>query len=463
MAIETPLQSISTFLTPWHICVHGLGLGVVECRRPGPGVLEKLLGLAEAIAVREGDGGRILVQLLAALKNAIVSGSPQESYATELAVRIRKQLRLISDPVTHAWLSAQSVECLSKLVPCGLRPILLSEMLRSAFVGLAEGTRKSDLHEYDKAMAGVQLLWAAKSIGGYDCFVNRGSTSPFVEWLLQASEQLRDPFYRVRCSATLYSVLADAGYGGRIPGLRSHVQRLLAFLDEAVKQGWHRPEDEIHSSSDYLMFSLALLLTAVSALDDDTLSSSQRHWIELAEISYRSLSVPSKTSQFSFYEKALRSLKTPIEEVRREFMRRLHEYLSFKSDRRPDAYLRFSYLVFTAKSLSCLDLISSFTWERISESMMQALQQPQPDSKYFNREMVIAYALATLKFDPERLAGFVENPTFADAVRRIGLLDGRYGDHKARVLSNALLDLFLGWLQTSTEVESVSHSEAAVN
>lgn len=438
-------DSCDIFLSPWHICIHGLSPRGHQFDHHGSHeIAELLVSFASDFKTRKGipyqDVIDYLIRTLLSAEGMDRAVSAGLSKA-ELLDQVHTMLESANDPEGGVWLASRVVSYLGRLEPKAESASALDDLLHAAFQKITSLDVTSERLQYERLMLMLSLFDAAAASGLQDYFESEGTPSIYLQWFLQHVESLRDPFLRVRCSATAYSLLAASGLAHYLNiGPNSHLERLLVYLDLVFREGWTRAADEIHQPNDYEMFSLSLLLAAMAKMGNARLICWPRDWVALFKSVYARLDIRSRASQFLFYEKAKRLLGIGnTEELRTEFVNCLAEYTSSPHTKSADAYLRYCYVVLGAKSLACDEYLTPSLWDAALEAFLQSLKGSSHSHKYLNPGIVTGYAFCALRFDSERLRRFLVTSDFR------GFFDpaGSSYDHSRpclRILNNALLD-----------------------
>jgi hypothetical protein len=384
------------FPTPWHWCVHGLGIGQ-EATGFEPDKSNRLLEISLALSRKTQTNFHVFTHHLL---HGIVATCAALSLGDRRAQQIAHDQftsaieRLPSQHWQYPRACALLTESLVKLGQLEAYRDTIHWHLEIAFRQVARLDPTNDKLRYEKLQLFANLLLAAGQAGFSDLL---GNTS--VDTALQVSTTISDVFYRGRGAAIIFSVLAIIGCQEQVcTGQENHLQRLLDLFDAKLNHSSSRDADGVHEGNDYYIFPLSLILNAIAVLDRPDYLMYKRDWVQQTVSLFHALSPASQASQITFFVYALDNLgmlDMYVPNVVTFFDKCMQGYLQSTDGLRVDDYLRCTYLIHLACQLGRPDILHPRVLSILSASVAQAPDsQRYLQSTYGSSYMVAAYALS---------------------------------------------------------------------
>lgn len=418
------LKERRIFPTPWHWCVHGLGLGQ-ETIGFDQNKSERLLEMSLALLQKTKSDDRAfthhLLHGIVATCAAVSLGDRnfQQQAHEQFTTAIQQ---LPTEPWQYARASAVLTESLVKLSQLEIYKEDVHKHLEIAFQQVAALDVASDKLRYEKLQLFANLLLAAGQAGFGDLLAARqhnGDT--YVGTALQLATTISDVFYRGRGSAVIFSVLAIIGYGEQVcNGQQNHLQTLLDIFDAELSHASTRSGDGVHEGADYYIFPLSLILNAIAVLECPDYLTYKRDWVQQTVAFFHSLSPASQASQITFFLYALDNLgvlDVYVPDVVTFFHECMTGYLQSTDGSRVDDYLRCTYLIHLACQLGRADILDPRVWSILLDTAAQTPgSQRYLESTYGSSYMVAAYALSAFDRVSRLDELFSKKVNLADAV-----------------------------------------------
>ncbi len=390
------------FPTPWHWCVHGLGIGQ-EATGFAPDKSERLLEISLVLSQKtKTDYHAFAHHLLHGIVATCAAISFGDRHAQQ---RAHEQFtsaifQLPSEPWHYARACALLTESLVKLGQLETYRHNVHWHLGMALRQVATLDCANDKLRYEKLQLFANLLLAAGQAGFSDLLAlpsQNGET--YIDIALQVTTTISDVFYRGRGSAIIFSVLALVGYKEQVcTGAQNHLQTLLDLFEEELSHSQSRGTDGVHEGADYYIFPLSLILNAIAVLDCPDYLTYNRDWVQQTVSFFHSLSPTSQASQITFFVYALDNLgvlDVHIPNVVTFFHQCMEGYLQSTDGSQVDDYLRCTYLIHLAYQLGRPDILNPQVLSILSENAAQSLLSSRYlESTYGSSYMVAAYALS---------------------------------------------------------------------
>ncbi|MFN6560859.1 MAG: hypothetical protein RMY28_013885 [Nostoc sp. ChiSLP01] len=425
------LNERRVFPTPWHWCVHGLGIGQEATgfdRQKSDRLLEISLALSRKTNTSYNTFAYHLLNGILAKCEAVSFNSclAQERSHDEFKKAIDQLPR---EPWQYARACALLTESLVKVGQLEPYRHLVRWHLERALEQVTKLDLSSDKLRYEKLQLFANLLLAVGHAEFTDLLVlQQENGDTYADKALQLAATISDVFYRGRGSAIIFSVLAIIGSREQVcTGRQNHLQTLLNIFDSELNDSLARDSDGVHEGADYYLFPLSLILNAIAVLDCPDYLTYKRDWVEQAVSLYHTLSPASQASQITFFIYALDNLgvlDVYVPDIVRFFHQCMKGYIQSIHDFRVDTYLRCTYLIHLACQLGCPDILHPSIWSIFSNNAAQIFgSKHYLKSNYGSSYMVAAYALSAFdrigKLDmlfsseltlPNAIGGFQDNP-----------------------------------------------------
>jgi hypothetical protein len=411
------------FPTPWHWCVHGLGLGQ-EATGFNSKKSDRLLKISRALFQKTNSHDHafthhLLQGIVATCEAVSLSDRNSQQLAHEKFTMAIKQLP--TESWQYARASALLTESLVKLDQMETYQDDVHKHLDMAFQQVAVLDVPSDKLRYEKLQLFANLLLAAGQAGFLDLLtVRQQDGNTYVDTALQLATTISDVFYRGRGSAVIFSVLAIIGYGEQVCGEQNHLQTLLDSFDADLNHSSTRSGDGVHEGADYYIFPLSLILNAIAVLNRPDYLTYKRDWVKQTVSFFHSLSPASQASQITFFVYALDNLGVLdlyVPDVVTFFNECMTGYLQSTDGSRVDDYLRCTYLIHLACQLERTDILDPRVWSILLDSAAQTPgSQRYRESTYGSSYMVAAYALSAFDRVGRLDELFSEKVNLADAI-----------------------------------------------
>ncbi|MBN3908492.1 MAG: hypothetical protein HWQ35_18695 [Nostoc sp. NMS1] len=414
------------FPTPWHWCVHGLGIGQ-EATGFEPDKSERLLKISLALSRKtnisyHGFAHHLLNGILATCEAVSLDKRSHDEFKNAID-------QLPSEPWQYARACALLTESLVKVGQLEPYRHLVHWHLKRALQQVAELNLSSDKLRYEQLQLFANLLLAVGQAEFTDLLgLQQQNGDIYTDIALQLATTISDIFYRGRGSAIIFSVLAIIGCREQVcTGEQNHLQTLLDIFDSELNESLTRDSDGVHEGSDYYLFPLSLILNAIAVLDCPDYLTYKRDWVEQAVSLYHALSPASQASQITFFIYALDNLgvlDVYVPDVITFFHKCMEGYIQSTDGFRVDAYLRCTYLIHLACQLGCLNILHPCILSIFSNSAAQIFGSDHYlKSTYGSSYMVAAYSLSAfdrigkldMLFSPEiglpnAIGSFQDNP-----------------------------------------------------
>ncbi|MBN3884615.1 MULTISPECIES: hypothetical protein [unclassified Nostoc] len=425
------LNERRVFPTPWHWCVHGLGIGQ-EATGFDPEKSDRLLKISFALSRKNNSSYNIFAHHLL---NGILARCEAVSFNSYLAQeRSHDEFKsainqLPSEPWQYARACALLTESLVKVGQLEPYRHLVRWHLERALEQVAKLDLSSDKLRYEQLQLFANLLLAVGQAEFTDLLVlQQENGDTYTDKALQLATTISDIFYRGRGSAIIFSVLAIIGCREQVcTGEQNHLQTLLDIFDSELSDSLRRDSDGVHEGSDYYLFPLSLILNAIAVLDCPDYLTYKRDWGKQAVSLYHTLSPTSQASQITFFIYALDNLgvlHVYVPDIVTFFHQCMEGYIQSTDGFRVDAYLRCTYLIHLACQLGCPDILHPCIWSIFSDTATEIFGSDHYlENTYGSSYMVAAYALSAFdrigKLDmlfspelrlPDAIARFQDNP-----------------------------------------------------
>lgn len=411
------------FPTPWHWCVHGLGLGQ-EASGFNSKKSDRLLEISLALFQKTTSDyyaftHNLLQGIVATCEGVSLGDRNFQKLAHEQFTTAIQQLP--TEPWEYARASALLTESLVKLGQMNTYRDDVYKHLEMAFQQVAALDVASDKLRYEKLQLFANLLLAAGQAGFLELLTARQQNGDtYVDIALQLATTISDVFYRGRGSAVIFSVLAIIGYGEQVCSGQNHLQTLLDIFDADLNHSSTRSGDGVHEGADYYIFPLSLILNAIAVLERPDYLTYKRDWVQQTVSFFHSLSPASQASQITFFVYALDNLgmlDLYVPDVVTFFKKCMTGYLQSTDGSRVDDYLRCTYLIHLACQLERTDLLDPRVWSILLDSAAQTPgSQRYLESTYGSSYMVAAYALSAFDRVGRLDELFGEKVNLADAI-----------------------------------------------
>jgi len=392
------------FSTPWHWCVHGLGLGQ-ETRGFQLESAKDLVNLSHSLSLKADFNYHIFSHHL--LQGIVVSCTderePSPLSALSSRVHFTNALQALpKEPWQYVRACALLTETLVKIDDIEAYQVDVLWHLRNSLKTVSALPATSDKDRYEKLQLYSNILLAAGQANLHESvmFDSRAGVT-YVEQALEVASEISDVFYRGRGSAILFTVLALLGRRSQVcQGDSNPLQVLLESLDVALQVEAQRSTDGVHGGSDYHIFALSLILNAIAVLKCPEYLRYKRDWAATALSLFKTLTPESKVSQLSFLCYALDNLgvvHTYIPDMANLFQQCMQAYLDTTNGAQTGDYLRCTYLIHLAHQLNRPDLLSPKVFEVLIESARQTMGSERYLSSTYNSSyMVAGYVLSAL-------------------------------------------------------------------
>lgn len=383
--------------SPWHTCMHGLGLGARPRRFGGPADASALLRLSKRYVERASN--RPYARWVEVLVRAALTPSTTVKEQGSAWASLHGIWPALHWPVDRSMGCALAVNVLSRN---GMWPehaawldVLADTCLRETLDALAQVQQERE--RYAMAMGAMTLIHA---LGRVDRARRLGwcedGREP-VGALAREIAVLQDPFLRARSLGTLLTVLDEAAQSPEVVSMLSDaLHQEMRALDGLLASPDPGPHDGIHLGHDRILFPLALLLSGAAdwssaLIDRDALTGMS----SLMRMLFDAASLRSQASQWRFCSAALIGLgRLDRQQAGDATVDLARRYLASGSVTKADAYLRCCYLLTTAECFEMRDLLP-----RELEAPLCAAADPvlgdidELDPKYRRQTMWSAYAL----------------------------------------------------------------------
>lgn len=420
-------NELRIFPSPWHWCVHGLGLGQeptgFDASKAG-----RLLETSRVLRRKTENPYHVFShQLLHGIVStckamSLGGGDAGQRGHTHLASAVAQ---LPDHPWQYARACAMLTESLVKLGQLEAYQHTLHQHLAAALKRVEALSPTTDKDRYEKLQLFTNLLLAAGQAGWTDLLASpQQDGADYVNTALQVIETISDVFYRGRGAAILFTVLGVVGCGEQVcDGPQDHLRRLLDIFDSQLDHPPARVPDGVHIGLDYTMFPLSLILNAIAVLGHPEYLEYKRNWIQQAVSHFHLLPANSRASQVIFYVFALSNLGV-LEEHVPDVGALLHDcmegYLQATDGTQVDDYLRCTYLVHLARQIGRCDVLTARVWAILADSIPRAAgSELYLKSAYGSSYMVAAYTLSALDKGGRFEALFSEKINLPEAIGRI--------------------------------------------
>lgn len=420
------LKERRIFPTPWHWCVHGLGLGQ-EVIGFDPKKSAQLLEISLALSQKtKSDYHAFIHHLLHGIVAICDNLSTSDCNAQQ---RAHQQFATaIKHLPTEIWDHARAIALLTEsLVKLGQIETYRDDVhkhLDKAFQEVAVLHVTSDRLRYEKLQLFANLFLAAGQAGFSTLLGGRQQNGDtYVDTALQLAATISDVFYRGRGSAVIFSVLAIIGYKEQVCSeQQNHLQTLLDILDSELSHSSIRSGDGVHQGVDYYIFPLSLLLNAIALLERPDYLTYKRDWVQQTVSFFHLLSPASQTSQITFFIYALHNLGVLdiyVPDVVKFFYECMTVYLKSTDGSGVDDYLRCTYLIHLSCQLGRTDILNPRVWSILLDSAAQTPgSQRYLESTYGSSYMIAAYALSAFDRASQLDELFSERLSLPDAISR---------------------------------------------
>lgn len=398
-----PKSMTHLFASPWHRCVHGLGLAK-GLSGYDPVQAENLL---EANKLLLGKSNRpyqvfyyYLLQWVLDSIDDIHTGKCRIDFDT--CSHIFSALSLCDDELEYARASSLMLECFIHLGQVEMFRPQLQESLISAFERLHTAKDSSEKFQYENLHMQSNLIRVAAQAGWIELvtYCDEVSGADYVQRALDYIDNIPGYFYKVRSASLLFTVLAAIGLGHRVCAEnRDYIGELMAFMHVSLDNWSGYPADGVHEDVDYQFFPLSLLLAAVAELGCTEYLHYKRDWVNLLESLFSRLSARSRASQSLFYVIALANLGILQEKVpdRDAFVQQCTDaYIECSDGTAMDDYLRANYLIHLSDYLETKQSVAPVLWEYMYKRLDQYQHNLVQDTSvaYDSGYMVMSYILA---------------------------------------------------------------------
>lgn len=398
------------YATPWHWCLHGLGLG--EMTLPGEPVASRAL-CDIAMHCPGADLQRAATTLIRATAFRDDDGEPSSTAGTQKdrLDDVCQAISALSSPIEAAFLSALFAQCAG----AAGHPSLAWPCVARAISGLDRMRPHSDRQRYERVYLYTALVRAGAGPLG------DGPHDTLTQTAARAARHLttiEDPFYRMRATALLAGVLAERGDA-------LEVEALFHPLGPQLRAARERPADPVHAGPDYALFCLCLAITASAMAGRSDWLQRDTDWIAHADVLLDEVGPRSRPSMGLFYTIAMVSigrLDPSHAATVALFTRAMREYLDVADGHSVDDYLRCTYLVHWGCLLGQRAQLDPRLFELLrrtlaSDAAWQA--EGQPETSYSSGYTVMAYAL-TVAGLPELDLGRPLHALAGDLKSRLG-------------------------------------------
>ena len=396
------LKERRIFATPWHWCVHGLGLGQETTDfdlDKATRLVEISLVLSQKTQSTYHQFTHHLLQGIVAICDAISSG---DSLAQQQAHKqFTKAIELLpSNSWEYGRACALLTESLVKLGQLELYRQNVYEHLKIALTKVVKLEPTNNKLRYEQLQLLANLFLAVGQAGFSDLLtLKQQDGNTYVDTALEIATTISDAFYRGRGSAIIFSVLGIIGQGEKVYNdSHNHLQNILDIFDAELSHSSSRDSDGVHQGGDFYIFPLSLILNGIAVLGRYDYLTYKRDWIATTMSIFQSLSPASQTSQMMFLLSALDNLgmlNIYIPNVSAFFHRCMTRYLNSTDGSQVDDYLRCTYLIHLACHLGISDRIDPRVWSILLANVSQNLgSERYLESTYGSSYMVTAYALS---------------------------------------------------------------------
>ena len=391
------------FATPWHWCVHGLGIGQ-ETSGFDASKSAQLLAISQTLTKTISSNYFLFIDRLL---HGIVTVCHEKALKKENCNKVAyeqfdsaiERLRLLQDePWQYPRACALLTESLVKLERLEFYRDILHWHLHKALEQLSTFNPTTDKLRYEKLQLLANLLLAAGQAEFSDLLVSKSNGRTYIDIALDVAINIDDLFYRGRGSAIIFTVIAIVGYGDRLYGCENHLQALLDAFDWELSNLSDKDSDGVHEGADYYIFPLSLILNAIAVLDCPEYLTYKRDWVQQTVSLFDSLSPASQASQITFLISALDNLgllDIYVPEVKILFQQCIDKYLQSTDGFGIDDYLRCTYLIHLAYQLQQSPCLHPRIYLILSRSLAQTLDSKfYRESSYGSSYMVAAYILS---------------------------------------------------------------------
>ena len=391
------------FATPWHWCVHGLGIGQ-ETSGFDASKSAQIVAISQALTQAiSGNYFQFIDHLLRGIVNIChekaLKNEGFRHVAYEQFARAITRLELLqNDPWQYSRACALLTESLVKLeLHKSYRDILIWH-LSKALEKLSKLNPTTDKLRYEKLQLFSNLFLAVGQAEFSDLWALESDGSSYIDLALDVAMNIDDLFYRGRGSAIIFTVIAIIGDEDCLDSCKNHLQALLEAFDFELRNLSARGSDGVHEGTDFFIFPLSLILNAIAVLNCPEYLTYKRDWAKQAVSLFYSLSPASQTSQITFLISALDNLgllNIYFPKVDTLFRQCMDKYLQSTDGMGIDDYLRCTYLIHLAYQLKLLPCLHPRIYLILSGSLARALDgKLYQESSYGSSYMVAAYTLS---------------------------------------------------------------------
>lgn len=383
--------------SPWHTCMHGLGLGARPMRFGDPADATALLRLSHCYVERALN--RPYARWVEVLVRAALAPPATLKAQGPVWASLHGIWPALHWPVDRSMGCALAVNVLSRngmwSEHAAWLDVLADTCLRETLDALAQVQQERE--RYAMAMGATTLIHALGRVGRAHELGWRDDGREPVRTLVREIAALQEPFLRGRCLGTLLAILDETVQSPDVVAMLSDaLHQEMRVLDGLLACPDLGPHDGIHQGHDHILFPLSLLLSGAAGwscalIERDALTGMGA----LMRLLFDSASLRSQASQWRFCSMALMRLgcldRQQASDASVDLARR---YLASDGTTKADAYLRCCYLLSTAESFDARDLLP-----RGLEGPLCEVPDParthvdELDLKYRRQTMWSAYAL----------------------------------------------------------------------
>lgn len=340
--------------SPWHTCVHGIGLGGRPARfdhnRSDAAVLQRLSRKYVRHAREEP-----YARWSDILARAAIASTSRPTALHHVLSELQSLWHKLDWPVTRAMGCALALNVLSRMPVWTGRSMWLDiaaeACLKESIDALA--CSGNDKERYAIAMGMVTLIDALTCTGRGGLLLQRPDGFAPIESLLHEISGLNSHFLRGRSLATLLAALDPQALAPEARAqFRAALLREMRELDRASTDPASALDDGIHTRHDHVLFPLALLLTGAAHVEPLMEGVRLDGAASLMQRLYEHSTLSSRASQWTFCSLALLHLER-ID--RRQALERTLNLASVYAEAghamHADGYLRCCYLLTTAEAL----------------------------------------------------------------------------------------------------------------